>query len=138
MLLEFKRGIGELLDVRVPREVALTTKREQAEGLSCGVATVGLAVRKGPFRAQSFLAFPYGEVDLRNFAGAHDAKGTTKGIFVTTAQFTPAAKKYVEQSPKRIILINGEEFASLMVEHNIGVRTDSEYTVKRIDRDYFE
>lgn len=75
-----------------------------------------------------------GEGDLRNFAGAIDAAGTTKGVFVTTASFTKAAKAYVEKSPKRIILIDGEELARLMVEHNIGVRLKMPpYEIKRID-----
>ena len=42
-----------------------------------------------------------GEGDLRNFAGAIDAAGTTKGVFVTTAGFTRAARDYVARSPKR-------------------------------------
>ena len=79
-----------------------------------------------------------GENDLRNFAGAIDAAGTTKGVFVTTASFTRAAQVYVEKSPKRIILIDGEELARLMVEHDIGVRQKMQYKVKRIDEDYFE
>ncbi len=80
-----------------------------------------------------------GEGDLRNFAGAIDAAGTTKGVFVTTASFTKAAKAYVEKSPKRIILIDGEELARLMVEHNIGVRLKMPpYEIKRIDEDYFD
>ena len=79
-----------------------------------------------------------GESDLRNFAGAIDAANTTKGVFVTTASFTKAAKAYVEKSPKRIVLIDGEELARLMVEHNIGVRPKIQYKVKRIDEDYFE
>ena len=79
-----------------------------------------------------------GESDLRNFAGAIDAAGTTKGVFVTTAAFTPAAKEYVKRSPKRIVLIDGEELARLMVEHDIGVRTRIRHEIKRIDEDYFE
>ena len=79
-----------------------------------------------------------GESDLRNFAGAIDAANTTKGVFVTTAGFTKAAKAYVEKSPKRIVLIDGEELARLMVEHNIGVRPKIQYKVKRIDEDYFD
>ena len=78
------------------------------------------------------------ESDLRNFAGAIDAAGTTKGVFVTTAGFTKAAKAYVEKSPKRIVLIDGEELARLMVEHDIGARPKIQYKVKRIDEDYFE
>ena len=79
-----------------------------------------------------------GESDLRNFAGAIDAAGTTKGVFVTTAAFTSAAKDYVKRSPKRIVLIDGEELARLMVEHDIGVRTRIRRAIKRIDEDYFE
>ena len=73
-----------------------------------------------------------GEGDLRNFAGAIDATGTTKGVFVTTAAFTRGAR-----SPKRIVLIDGEELARLMVQNGVGVRTKVSYEVKRIDEDYF-
>ena len=79
-----------------------------------------------------------GESDLRNFAGAIDAAGTTKGVFVTTSAFTRAAKDYVNRSPKRIVLIDGEELARLMEVHNVGVRTSVRHEVKRIDEDYFE
>ena len=79
-----------------------------------------------------------GEGDLRNFAGALDAAGTNKGVFVTTASFTKAAKDYVEKSPKRIVLIDGGELASLMVRHGIGVRTRIRHEIKRIDEDYFD
>ena len=79
-----------------------------------------------------------GESDLRNFAGAIDAAGTVKGVFVTTAGFTRAARDYVKRSPKRIVLIDGEELARLMVHHNIGVRTRVVLEIKRIDEDYFE
>ena len=81
---------------------------------------------------------PVGEGDLRNFAGAIDAAGTTKGVFVTTAEFTRAAKDYVARSPKRIVLIDGEKLAQLMVRHGIGVRTHVRHEIKRIDEDYFD
>ena len=79
-----------------------------------------------------------GEGDLRNFAGAIDAAGTTKGVFVTTAGFTRAARDYVARSPKRIVLIDGEELARLMVQHDIGVRTRVSHAIKRIDEGYFD
>ena len=78
-----------------------------------------------------------GEPDLRNFAGAIDAAGTNKGVFVTTAGFTQAARKYVSRSPKRIVLIDGEELARLMVAKGIGVRTRVTHEIKWIDEDYF-
>ena len=79
-----------------------------------------------------------GEGDLRNFAGAIDAAGTTKGVFVTTSGFTSSAKSYVARSPKRIVLIDGEELARLMVVHSIGVRTRIHHEIKRMDEDYFD
>ena len=78
-----------------------------------------------------------GEGALRNFAGAIDAAGTTKGVFVTTSGFTKAAKNYVQKSPKRIVLIDGEELARLMVSHDVGVRIQYQYRIRRIDEDYF-
>ena len=79
-----------------------------------------------------------GEGALRNFAGAIDAAGTTKGVFVTTSCFTKSAKKYVALSPKRIVLIDGYELAKLMVEYNIGVRVRDRYDIKRIDESFFD
>ena len=79
-----------------------------------------------------------GESDLRDFVGAIDAAGTTKGVFVTTSSFRKSARAYMDKSSKRIILIDGKELARLMVEHDIGVRPKMEYKVKRIDEDYFE
>ena len=79
-----------------------------------------------------------GASDLRNFAGALVAVGTTKGVFVTTAGFTSGAKDYVGKINQRIVLIDGDELARLMVQHGIGVRTRIRYDVKRIDEDYFD
>ena len=85
-----------------------------------------------------------GESDLRNFAGAIDAAGTSKGVFVTTAGFSRAARDYVARSPKRIVLIDGEELARLMARYDIGVRARDQnhqqdyYKIKRIDEEYFD
>jgi len=75
---------------------------------------------------------------LRSFVGALDAAGTNKGVFVTTASFTAAAKDYLKLSSKRIILIDGTELARLMVDYDVGVRLRQSYRIKRIDEDYFD
>lgn len=78
-----------------------------------------------------------GPGDVRNFSGALDDKGTTKGLFVTTSSFSKEARDYVGRIAKRIILIDGQELAELMIKYNVGVRTRAVYEVKRIDEDYF-
>ena len=79
-----------------------------------------------------------GESALPNFAGAIDAAVAMKGVFVPTSAFTQAAREYVARSPKRIVLIDGDELARLMVKHDIGVRLNMRYEVKRIDEGYFD
>ena len=79
-----------------------------------------------------------GRDHVSRFAGALDNEGTSKGVFVTTAKFTPAAETFVRESPKRIVLIDGDKLANLMVQYGIGIRTDTRYEIKRIDEHYFE
>ena len=75
---------------------------------------------------------------LRNFVGAIDSAGTSKGVFVTTSTFTSGAEKHARRSQKQIVLIDGKELARLMVEFNVGVRLQHAYEIKEIDKDYFE
>lgn len=97
------------------------------------------------FQAKRFReAASIGEPALRNFAGALDARGASKGVFITTATFSRSAEKYVQISPKQIALVDGERLAGLMIQHGVGVRTDLserggalEYSTREIDEDYY-
>lgn len=75
---------------------------------------------------------------IREFAGVLDERRVTKGVFVTTSHFAPKAKDYAASSPKRLILIDGKELASLMVRYNVGVRSARTIEIKRIDAEYFD
>ena len=37
----------------------------------------------------------------------------------------------------RVILMDGERLADLMIDHNVGVSERETYSVKRVDSDYF-
>ena len=75
---------------------------------------------------------------IREFAGAMDAHGILKGVFVTTSRYTKAAKEYAERSHKHLRLIAGDELAEIMVQHGIGVRGERKLELKRVDEDFFE
>ena len=60
-----------------------------------------------------------------------------KGIFITTSSFTSEAKEYVAKIDSKIVLIDGDHLAELMIEHNVGVASVASYETKRIDTDYF-
>ncbi len=80
-----------------------------------------------------------GPEKVQAFSGALDQKGARKGVFVTTSYFTEAAKLYVAAiQTKKIVLIDGDELASLMMKHNLGVKVDRAIEVKVLDPEYFE
>jgi restriction system protein len=74
---------------------------------------------------------------VQAFAGSLEGQRARKGVFITTSQFSSDAKAYVDRIEKRIVLIDGEHLAQLMIEHGVGVAEVATYTVKRMDLDYF-
>ena len=38
----------------------------------------------------------------------------------------------------KIVLIDGEQLAQLMIDHNLAVTTEITYEIKKIDSDYFD
>lgn len=77
------------------------------------------------------------ENDIRAFAGSLEGAKATKGIFVTTSYFTEPARKFAERVAKRIILIDGEQLAGLLLRYDVGVRVDTTFSIKKIDEDFF-
>jgi restriction system protein len=78
-----------------------------------------------------------GRPEIQRFAGALLGKTAKKGIFLTTSRFSCEAEDYVKGLDAKIILIDGERLAELMVEYNVGVDPVATYEIKKIDSDYF-
>lgn len=78
-----------------------------------------------------------GRPELQKFVGALAGQGAKKGIFITTSSFTRDALEYVPRNETKIVLLDGEQLAQLMIDYNLGVTSVSSYEVKRIDSDYF-
>jgi restriction system protein len=64
--------------------------------------------------------------------------GTTKGVFVTTSKFSSEAVDYAQHLRERVILIDGQRLAELMIEHGVGVRLNRAVEFKQIDENYFD
>ncbi|MDQ3584960.1 MAG: restriction endonuclease, partial [Acidobacteriota bacterium] len=80
---------------------------------------------------------PVGRRDVQQFAGALQGQRANKGVFITTSRFTDEAHGYVSTIGSKIVLIDGEQLAQLMIDHNVGVSLSTTYEIKRIDSDYF-
>ena len=80
-----------------------------------------------------------GEPEIRNFSGSLQAKGSSKGVFITTSAFGPKAREMAERisvTNQFIRLIDGEELARLMISHDVGVVTEMTYHVRKLDENY--
>jgi restriction system protein len=75
---------------------------------------------------------------VRDFAGALLYKKARKGVFITTSSFPKTAEDFVATIEQKIILIDGQRLAELMIEYDVVVAVKDIYEVKRIDYDYFD
>lgn len=78
-----------------------------------------------------------GRPEVQKFAGALQGMKARKGIFIITSNFSKEAEDYVKNIDSKIVFIDGELLANLMIDHNIGVSSFASYELKRIDLDYF-
>lgn len=74
---------------------------------------------------------------VQAFAGSLEGHRARKGVLITTSQFSPDAEDYITRIEKKIVLIDGEELSTLMMDYGIGVADEASYIIKRLDIDYF-
>ncbi|MBM3273161.1 restriction endonuclease [Candidatus Kaiserbacteria bacterium] len=75
---------------------------------------------------------------IRDFFGSLNLHKATKGLFVTTSSFSSSAATTAASLSTRIVLVDGEQLAKLMIRHNVGCRIEDTLHIKKIDEDFFE
>lgn len=75
---------------------------------------------------------------LQAFVGSLVGNRATKGVFVTSSKFSAQARAYVSTIQHRVVLIDGDELARLLVRHGVGVREDRRIVIKKLDENYFD
>lgn len=79
-----------------------------------------------------------GRPAIQAFVGSLMGFGASKGVFITTSSFSHHAIDYSKSmNNMKIILIDGEQLATLMIEHNVGVSVQKIYEIKQLDENYF-
>ena len=73
--------------------------------------------------------------EIQKFAGALQEQKAQKGLFISTATFSPGARKSAEAAG--IVLVDGKQLTKLMIKFNLGVSVEHVYEVKRLDTDFF-
>jgi restriction system protein len=70
---------------------------------------------------------------VQGFVGSMEMYRARKGVLLTTSSFSADAEVYVNRiESKKVVLIDGETLADLMIDFDIGVSVSETYVVKKI------
>lgn len=119
-------------------DVAEVTQYSNDGGIDGIIKEDALGLDKIYIQAKRWNEKSVGSPDIQQFIGALVNVGATKGIYITTSRFAETAKKQVRNSGSlKIVLIDGQELARLMIKHDVGVVVNRSYEVKRLDYGFF-
>ncbi len=75
---------------------------------------------------------------IQGFVGALAGNQANQGVFITTSSFTKGAREYADSVPARVVLIDGERFARLMIRYGVGVQVTQRVNIVEVDSNYFD
>lgn len=79
-----------------------------------------------------------GRPDIQAFVGALQGAQADRGVFLTTAKFSDRAQEYADAVASRVVLIDGDRLAELMIRYGVGVQVKRTVALVEVDEDYFE
>jgi restriction system protein len=75
---------------------------------------------------------------VQAFVGSMDYIRAKKGVIIATSHFSPDALDFVNKiEGKKVVLVDGDRLAELMLEHDVGVTTTNTYKLKERSEDFF-
>lgn len=115
-----------------------TTKRSGDEGIDGTIYEDRLGLDIIYIQAKKWDKGTIGRPEVQKFVGALHGQRAKKGIFITTSKFSSEALDYVRNIEPKVVLIDGEKLADLMIDFEVGVSKYKSFEIKKIDTDYFE
>src|SRR4029078_6687420 len=91
-----------------------------------------LGIEKASVKAKRWQG-TVGRPEVQAFYGALAGQRANKGVFLTTSSFTQQATEFA-RSVERVVLVDGQRLANLMMEHEVGV-TLRPLRVPKLDAD---
>jgi restriction system protein len=79
-----------------------------------------------------------GRPEIQAFVGALHGNQANQGVFITSGRFSAGAREYAANLPTRVILIDGERLAALMIRYGVGVQVKRTVHIVEVDEDFFE
>jgi restriction system protein len=78
-----------------------------------------------------------GSPEIQGFMGALQLQAASKGVFITTSNFTKDARQAAAKARGSIVLVDGGQLSTLMIDHGVG-GSHKALRVPKVDNDYFE
>lgn len=76
---------------------------------------------------------------VQSFVGSMFTYSADKGVIISTSNFSREAIEYAKSlTGKKLVLINGQKLAELMIDHNLGVTVRKTYELKEVSNDFFD
>lgn len=107
------------------------------EGVDGVINEDPLGLSKVYIQAKRWKDIPINHNEIRNFIGSLDVKHADKGVFITTSTFNKDAQQAKALCSKSIVLIDGYEFAKIMINKDVGVGIENTIKIRKLDTDYF-
>lgn len=79
-----------------------------------------------------------GRPEIQAFVGALHGNQAGQGVFLSTARFSRGAREYAGSVPTRVVLVDGQRLATLMIRYGVGVQIKHAVKIVEIDEDFFE
>ncbi len=117
---------------------ASVTQYSRDEGIDGIIKEDKLGLNSLFIQAKKWDNTKVGRKEIQSFVGALAGKNATRGVFITTADFSKEAIDYANQVNTKVVLMNGTKLCEYMIEYGVGVFTKRSFEIKRIDADFFE
>lgn len=75
---------------------------------------------------------------IQAFYGALAGRRARKGVYITTSTFSGEARDYASSVSDSLVLVDGDQLTSLMIEYGVGVAIQRTVKIGRVDSDYFD
>lgn len=79
-----------------------------------------------------------GRPEIQGFVGALHGQSANQGVFITTGRFSAGARAYADGVATRVVLVDGERMAALMIRYGVGVQVRQTVQIVEVDEDFFE
>jgi len=90
-------------------------------------------------QAKRYSDSTVGRPIVQQFVGSMDFVQANKGVILTTSQFSAEAYDFIRRIVgKKVVLIDGQKVAGLMLDHDVGVSRSKIYELKEVSNDFFD